>query len=593
MACDKLFLLSVISQFVIVNLNAFRQDLATPRTSIQLCIIGIVGGICAASLIILFRLSVEWLQGLFLPELNEFGALDPYLRFLLPCIASVVIVLIAYLTGFKHYRMGIPFVIHRVKHYFGHIPFRTAINQFFGGTLALVSGFSVGREGPSVHLGAFGSSFFGEWLRFPHNSIRILSGCGIAAGISASFNTPFAAVIFVMEVVLREYKIHIFIPVMLAAACGTVLTRIVFGEVQELSFIQFHDFSRWIYIYLIIFGILLGCLATLFNKTLMLVIRSFSHISMARRLLIAGLITGAVGYILPDALAAHFHSTHVLIAQNENIQLLIGVVAAKFLLTIFAIGLGIPGGLIGPVFVIGMLSGVVLAFPLGFFLDDVSDLNGSFSLLGMAGLMTAVIHAPLAALSAVMELSYSPEMILPTILVIVPAYVTSTQFLGNSSIFTQQLDYQKLPYTISSVMESLQKTGVLAVMNKEFQLFNEAHEYSEKNNEENSEENKNNERLISTLCNEHHSAIVKYSVNTNGYTEYSLVEYDKEENGETVRLTFIPMQGVSFQATLAEVYSLLEVNRYGAVYVFSTTAEEIVGVITWKTLSYHLHKASY
>ncbi|MFT4746725.1 MAG: CIC family chloride channel protein [Congregibacter sp.] len=593
MACDKLFLLSVISQFVIVNLNAFRQELATPRTSIQLCIIGIVGGICAASLIILFRLSVEWLQGLFLPELNEFGALDPYLRFLLPCIASVVIVLIAYLTGFKHYRMGIPFVIHRVKHYFGHIPFRTAINQFFGGTLALVSGFSVGREGPSVHLGAFGSSFFGEWLRFPHNSIRILSGCGIAAGISASFNTPFAAVIFVMEVVLREYKIHIFIPVMLAAACGTVLTRIVFGEIQELSFIQFHDFSRWIYIYLIIFGILLGCLATLFNKTLMLVIRSFSHISMARRLLIAGLITGAVGYILPDALAAHFHSTHVLIAQNENIQLLIGVVAAKFLLTIFAIGLGIPGGLIGPVFVIGMLSGVVLAFPLGFFLDDVSDLNGSFSLLGMAGLMTAVIHAPLAALSAVMELSYSPEMILPTILVIVPAYVTSTQFLGNSSIFTQQLDYQKLPYTISSVMESLQKTGVLAVMNKEFQLFNEAHEYSEKNNEENSEENKNNERLISTLCNEHHSAVVKYSVNTNGYTEYSLVEYDKEENGETVRLTFIPMQGVSFQATLAEVYSLLEVNRYGAVYVFSTTAEEIVGVITWKTLTYHLHKASY
>ena len=60
-----------------------------------------------------------------------------------------------------------------------------------------------------------------------------------------------------------------------------------------------------------------------------------------------------------------------------------------------------------------------------------------------------------------------------------------------------------------------------------------------------------------------------------------------------MRLIFIPMQGVSFQATLAEVYSLLEVNRHGAVYVFSNTAEEIVGVITWKTLRYHLHKASY
>jgi H+/Cl- antiporter ClcA len=534
-----------------------------------------VGGTCAASLIILFRLSVEWLQTLFLPELNQFATLEPLMRFLLPCLGAIAIVLIAYLTGFKYYRMGIPFVIHRVKHYYGQIPFRTAINQFFGGTLALVCGFSVGREGPSIHLGAFASSFFGQWLKFPHNSIRVLSGCGIAAGISASFNTPFAAIIFVMEVVLREYKIHVFIPVMLAAACGTVLTRIVFGEAQELSFIQFNEFSRWIYLYLIIFGILLGCLATLFNKTLMLVISGFSRINMVRRLLIAGVITGAVGYILPDALGAHFHSAHILIAQNENIQLLIAVVAAKFLLTIFAIGLGIPGGIIGPVFVLGMLSGVVLAFPLGFFLDDVSDLNGSFSLLGMAGLMTAVIHAPLAALSAVMELSYSPEMILPTILVIVPAYVTSTQFLGNSSIFTQQLDYQKLPYTISSVMESLQKTGVLAVMDKEFKLLNA-----------------DKKPLISTLDKEHHNPVVQYSVDTDGAAEYSLVKYDKGKEGETTRLIFIPMQGVHFQATLAEVYSLLEVNRKGAVYIFSST-EEIVGIITWKILRHHLHKASY
>tara|TARA_R110002153_G_scaffold3042_5_gene14425 strand:+ start:19576 stop:21255 length:1680 start_codon:yes stop_codon:yes gene_type:complete len=559
-----------------VNLNAFREELATPRTSIQLCIIGIVGGTCAASLIILFRLSVEWLQRLFLPEINQFGSLEPYMRFLIPCIGAIAIVLIAYMTGFKHYRMGIPFVIHRIKHYFGHIPFRTTINQFFGGALALVCGFSVGREGPSVHIGAFGSSFFGQWLKFPHNSIRILSGCGIAAGISASFNTPFAAVIFVMEVVFREYRIHIFIPIMLAAACGTVLTRIVFGEVQELSFIQFNEFSRWIYLYLVIFGVLLGCLATLFNKTLMLVINGFGRINMVRRLLIAGLITGAVGYILPDALGAHFHSAHVLIAQHENIQLLIGVVAAKFLLTIFAIGLGVPGGIIGPVFVLGMLSGVVLASPLGFFLDDVSNLNGSFSLLGMAGLMTAVIHAPLAALSAVMELSYSPELILPTILVIVPAYVTSTQFLGNSSIFTQQLDSQKLPYTISSVMESLQKTGVLAVMNKEFTVFSE-----------------NNEQLISALDKEHNRTVVQHSVDTEGISKYSLVEYDKGKDGDAMRLSFIPMQGVNFQDTLAEVYSLLELNRDGAVYIFSTTAEQIMGIITWKTLRHHLHKANY
>ncbi|MGS2721635.1 chloride channel protein [Paraglaciecola aestuariivivens] len=558
-----------------MTLNDFRRELATPRTSIQLCIIGIVGGIFAASLIILFRLTVEWLQMLFLAEANRFDTLSANSRFLLPCIGAIIIVLIAYITGFKHYRMGIPFVIHRVKHYFGHIPFRTTINQFFGGAIALVCGFSVGREGPSVHLGASGSSFFGQWLKLPHNSIRILSGCGIAAGISASFNTPFAAVIFVMEVVLREYKIHIFIPVMLAAAVGSVLTRIVFGEAQELFTIQFHEFSRWIYLYLILFGILLGCLATLFNRSLMAVIRGFGRINMAKRLLIAGVITGAVGYILPESLGAHFYSAHEFIEKHAEIQMLIAVIGAKFLLTVIAIGLGIPGGVIGPVFVIGMLSGVLLATPLGLFMQDTSELFGSFSLLGMAGLMTAVIHAPLAALSAVMELSYSTELILPTMLVIVPAYVTSTQFLGNSSIFTQQLDHQKLPYRTSSVLDSLEKTGVLAVINQDIQVFDN-----------------DNEKLMQALDDPQHGAIVQKQ-QQDQKVSFALVEYDGGKDSETLRLTHTPMRGVNFQATLAKVYRILEDNRKGAVYIYANSKDDIIGVVTWKTLRQHLHSANF
>ena len=558
-----------------MNLNAFRKELATPRTSIQLCATAIVAGVSAAALIILFRLSIEWLQLLFLPEVNNFAAIEPTTRLFVPMVGAVLIIIIAYLTGFKHYRMGIPFVIHRVKHYFGHIPFRTAINQFLGGALALASGFSVGREGPSVHLGAFGSSFIGQWLKLPDNSIRILSGCGIAAAISASFNTPFAAVIFVMEVVLREYKIHIFIPIMLAAACGSVMTRAVFGEAQELAFIQFTDFNHWIYLYLVLFGIVLGALATFFNNCLMTVIRGFHSLNMVRRLLIAGAVTGIVGFILPDALGAHFHSAHDLFSQNYDIQLLVWVLCAKFLLTIVALGLGVPGGIIGPVFVIGMLSGVLLASPLGFFVADASELHGSFSLLGMAGLMAAVVHAPLAALSAVMELSYSPELILPAILVIVPAYVTSTQFLGNRSIFIRQLDYQKLPYTISSVMAFLQKTGVLAIMDTEFSLAKQ-----------------NKEQLISELENSEQKAVV-YKSSVDNQTEYALVSYDNGQDGDAIRMTFTPMNAVRFQATLAEVYAILSSSRDGAVYIFSDTTDDIIGIITWETLSHYLHQASY
>ncbi|MFT4938070.1 MAG: CIC family chloride channel protein [Paraglaciecola sp.] len=558
-----------------MNLDAFRQELATPRTSIQLCILGLVGGLCAASLIILFRLSVEWLQAQFLPQINEFSALDPTLRLILPFMAAILIVVIAYLTGFKHYRMGIPFVIHRIKQYSGDIPIRTTINQFLGGTLALVGGFSVGREGPSVHLGAAGSSFLGRWLKLPYNSIRILAGCGIAAGISASFNTPFAAIVFVMEVVLREYKIHIFIPVMLAAACGSVLTRMVFGEVQELSFIQFHDFNKWIYLYLILIGVTLGGLATLFNNSLMMVIDGFNRFNMVRRLLIAGCITGIVGFILPEALGANFESAHAIFAQH-NIQILLAVLCAKFFLTIIAIGLGVPGGVMGPVFVIGMLAGALLVVPLELVMNDADKLTGSFALLGMAGLMTAVVHAPLAALSAVMELSYSPEIILPAILVIVPAYVTSTQLFGNSSIFIRQLDYQKLPYTTSSVLEALQKTGVLAVMEKDFKLFKDKPDWY----------------ILEFL----ETAPTHPVVHCSSFeidVKYALVQYDVSLGRAASPLVFFNMQGVSSQETLAEVYELLHTSRNGAVYVYSGEATNIVGVITWNTLRTYLHKERY
>ena len=95
------------------------------------------------------------------------------------------------------------------------------------------------------------------------------------------------------------------------------------------------------------------------------------------------------------------------------------------------------------------------------------------------------------------------------------------------------------------------------------------------------------------MNNEPNNSVILYTTNADGAAKYSLVEYDSGKDDEAMRLTFIPMQGVNFQATLAEVYSLLEIKRDGAVYIFSTSAEQIMGIITWKTLRHHLHKASY
>ena len=558
-----------------MRLQALRQEVAHPRTSIQLCLLGIVGGVSAASLIIMFRLCVEWLQA------SGFGALREWFNdewpvwFLMPLLSVLCILLIAYITGFKHYRMGIPFVIHRVKYYYGHIPFRTTINQFFGGMLALAGGFVVGREGPCVHLGASASSFLGQWLRLPYNSIRILAGCGIAAGISASFNTPFAAVIFVMEVVLREYKIHIFVPVMLAAACGSVLTRIVFVQVNELSFLSFTAFSQWMYLYLVLLGVLLGMLATLFNNQLMRVMTWFRPVPMVWRLMLAALITGTVGMLLPEALGANFIDVETLFSSNPETLLLCAILVSKVVLAVFAIGLGIPGGIIGPVMVIGMLAGAVLLVPLSYFID-VPEFTNSFALLGIAGMLTAVLHAPLAALSAVMELSYSPEIILPAMLVIVPAYVTSTQFFGNRSIFIRQLDYQNLPYAISSIREALEKTGVLAALSKDYKLFHDAPD-----------------KALEDYLSKNPTKIVIQQSKFEIDVQYRLVQYNVSLEHDANALSYHEMEGLNAQSTLHEVYEHLKNTRSGAVYIYDQELNDIIGVITWNILQSFLQKAQY
>ena len=558
-----------------MRLQALREEVAHPRTSIQLCMLGIVGGTCAALIIILFRLCVEWLQETGVSSLQAVLTYDWLVWLIMPFISVGLILFIAFLTGFKHYRLGIPFVIHRVKYYYGYVPLRTTINQFFGGMLALAGGFVVGREGPSVHMGASGSSFLGQWLRLPYNSIRILAGCGIAAGISASFNTPFAAVIFVMEVVLREYKIHIFVPIMLAAACGSVLTRIVFGEVNELSFLSFNAFSQWMYFYLVLLGVLLGMLAVLFNSQLMSVMTWFRPVSMVWRLVLAALITGTIGMFIPEALGANFIDVEHLFDSSPGALLLVSTLIFKVILAVFAIGLGIPGGIIGPVMVIGMLAGAVLLLPLSYFIN-VPEFTNSFALLGIAGMLTAVLHAPLAALSAVMELSYSPQIILPAMLVIVPAYVTSTQFFGNRSIFIRQLDYQNLPYAISSIREALEKTGVLAAMNTEYKLFHDAPE--------------------AALFNYLESNPTKIVIQKSKFeidVQYKLVQYNVSLEHDASALNYYDMEGISAQSTLHEVYEHLKNSRSGAVYIYDQELNDIIGVVTWNILQSFLQKAHY
>ncbi|RJE76274.1 voltage-gated chloride channel [Pseudoalteromonas citrea] len=546
-----------------MSLDTLRRSLAKPKTSVQLCLLGVCAGLIAAILIILFRLTIVLVQSTFLDSPDHFSQLPEFQRVALPVLAALLIALFANLTGFRHYRLGIPFVIHRIKHHYGQMPIWNTANQFFGGAVALISGFSVGREGPSVHMGATGASILAERLHLPMNASRTLAGCGVAAGIAASFNTPLAAVIFVMEVVLREYKIHIFVPIMLAAVTGALATQFVFGAGSELALINITPLSFWHYPYLILCGAILGAVAFSFNQNLMLIIKTFKPLSMLPRLMLAGLIAGLIGYMVPQAMGSGMSAITIAVDSPENIQLLTTILIAKLLATLFAIGLGIPGGLIGPVIGLGVVMGTLMSFFAQFITPGV-DVSGTYGVLGMAGLLAATLHAPLAALTAVMELTSSPEIIVPAMLVISTAYVTALQVFGNRSIFLQQLDFQGLPYQVSPASEALQKVGIMDDMDEQFKLL-----YSDDKEQIKETLDAVNSQTPLIVYDEEHG--------------YRLAEYDLNlMSDQSMNISYIPLQGLSSQATLSDAFDVLKDKRSGAVYIYNQKDnQQIMGILRW------------
>ena len=546
---------------MIISIATIRKHLALPKTSWQICLLAIIGGAASALLVVLFTLTIEEIQQLYLIKRDNYNSLDEVSRFHLPIIGSLIILLMAWLTGYKYIRTGIPFVLHRLKVAHGIIPFKNTLNQFWGSAVALASGFSVGREGPAVHLGAACSSYLGSALKLPHNSVRTLCACGIAAGIAATFNTPIAAVIFVMEVVMREYKAHVFVPVMLASIVGSLITRSVFGTSHNFQHFNTVALEHQHYFSLVLLAIVLGILAAAFNKYLVVIIKKSVKYHIVPRLILAALITGTLGYLVPGAMGTGTSAIDISLTNNLPLGFLFSLLIAKLLMTMFALGLGIPGGIIGPTISIGAITGALVGAIIIQVLPG-EHVSSDFILMCMAGFMAASLNAPLATLLAVVELSGQLELVVPGMIVITIASIVSRQLCKNESIFIMQLDAQNLLYRKPPVEESLQNIGALAVMKDDLLILDPASQTDEPNN---------------------------YY-----WAQLDAEAFDDENEGEDIehhlakKLILHKLIPLSHQVTLAEAYLALVEQRSGAVYIYHKDINDCIGLVTFEQLRIYL-----
>ncbi len=366
---------------------------------------------------------------------------------------------------------GVAHVIERIMRHDAVLPFRNAIAHFFGAIVALASGFSVGREGPAIHMGATLANWPGRFGFLPSNLGRLLAASGAAAAVAASFNTPLAGVILAMEVVLMEYSIAGFAPVMLSAVGATVVTQYFHGSVRTFSVPPLELASLWELPWLALLGFVLGILAHNMVRLLDSFSRMMRNSKPWLRALVAGLITAAGAILVPQAMGLGYDSVNTALVGQMTVTAAFALLVAKLFMSTAAIGLGIPGGLIGPSVVIGAMAGTVIGWLGQFAVFAHTSPIAFYALVGMGTMMGAVLQAPLAAITAMLELTGNPNVILPGMFALMSGYITQKVIFQDEPLFLHVLSLRGIKQEKDARLRALQQTSVAAASNTNVMLL--------------------------------------------------------------------------------------------------------------------------
>jgi len=454
------------------DLDRIRERLSTLDAVPLLALLGILAGLSSGLIIILFRMVIELTLGLFLPDHSEnFEGLSPLLQGALPLTCAVLLGAAFHYLPKEERRTGVGYVIERFNLNQGAISLRSLLVQFFGAALTLIGGLSMGREGPAVHLGAAGGSLLGQWARLPNNSVRILTGCGCAAAISASFNTPIAGVIFAMEVIMMEYSIGTFIPIILASVVGASLTRAVYGHEPAFTIPEVQLGTLMELPFVVLCGILIGCLAAALIFLSTQYYQRTHRLGIGWRFFLAGMITAAAGFVAPEVLGIGYDTVDAAMIGSLTVSSLLIIAVLKLVATSACVGSGLPGGVIGPSLFMGALAGALFGKLGGALLPDDSNIT-LYVLLGMAGMMAATLEAPLAALMTLLELTFEANIIFPGMLVVVISSLITTQVFRQRGIFQAFLQAQGIALNNSPLARHLHRVGVAAVMDRNVRRVN-------------------------------------------------------------------------------------------------------------------------
>ncbi|MBP3851533.1 MAG: ClC family H(+)/Cl(-) exchange transporter [Erysipelotrichaceae bacterium] len=295
---------------------------------------------------------------------------------------------------------------------------RVLLAKIIGGTLAVFGGLSVGREGPSIQLGAMIGKGIGKKFRQTANDIHYLMTCGASAGLAAAFNAPLAGIMFALEEVHKSFNTKAVMSVMCASVIADFISRNVFGLAPVLSFTIEEVLPLRYYGWLVVLGLVTGALGVLYNKLTMTTIAVYKKIPLLQphqKVMIPLLISSILGLYAPILMCGGGAVLTRLDQPDLMIGALILMYLGKLAFSACSFGSGAPGGIFFPLLILGSLVGAIVgkaAISLG--LPEVYYVN--FIIFAMAGYFSAIVRAPITGIVLIAEMSGTLRILLPMVL---------------------------------------------------------------------------------------------------------------------------------------------------------------------------------
>ena len=433
-------------------------------------IIGVLGGFGA----IFFRFAILLFERIFFGSWNyslEYALQLPwYIKLLAPAVGGLIIGPIVYYFAREAKGHGVPEVMESIALRGGAIRPRVMIAKITASAVCIGSGGSVGREGPIVQIGSAIGSMLGQVLKVTGSRLRTLVACGTAAGIAGTFNAPIAGALFAMEIILSDFAISQFSPIVVSSVAATVVSRHFLGDFPAFVIPHYELISVFEMIPYALLGILSAFVALAFINLLYKTEDLFEALRIPGFLkpLIGGLLIGTIGISFPYIFGVGYDTISLALENQLTWYFLLSLVLLKLIATSITIGSGGSGGIFAPSLFLGAALGGFVGLMVNTLFPGQAGSPGAYALVGMGAVASGAMHAPITSIMIIFELTNDYRIILPLMLACIISVLITTR-LKKDSIYSLKLSRRGINLFHGQEVNVLRSLEVAKVMKADYE----------------------------------------------------------------------------------------------------------------------------